>query len=148
MCGARANGDSPTVNYNSYGGYNPYGYQPVDTQPSKLLAVLSFIFWWIGLAVWIFCRHTRPGKAGSALKGMLSSFSVSMPFIGAIFWVLWKDDPTKKDYAKVGGVSAIVGACMYLVLIIGSIVLTLTGAAEAGWYVPLYDTFVSTAKLV
>lgn len=132
-CGARANGDIINT-YNTYGGY---GYQSVDNKPSKLIAVFSFIFWWIGLIVWFFCRHTRPGKARSALMGLLASACFSMPFVGAILWAFWKDDPSKQDFAKVGARSAIVGACFYAFFIVVSIILKLTGLADAGWYLPL-----------
>lgn len=139
-CGARVNGDGPEINFGSFGGYNTYGgyaYQPVDNAPSKLVAVLSFMFWWIGLAVWFFCRYTRPGKARSALKGLLSSACFSIPFVGAVMWALWKDDPTKRDFAKVSAVSAIVGAGYYALLAIFAIILTLTGAGS-GLYLQLF----------
>ena len=142
-CGARANGDSPNINFDGYGRaydtYGGYGYAPVDNQPSKFIAVLSFIFWWVGLAVWAFCRHTRPGKARSALKGLLGSACFSMPFIGAIFWALWKDDQTKSDYVKVASTTAIVGACFYALLIVTSIILKVTGIADAGIFVPIME---------
>ena len=139
-CGARANGDGPAINFDTFGGgYTPYGaYQPVDTAPSALVAVAAFSFWWAGLALWYFCRYTRPGKAKSALKGALSSACVSMPFIGAILWALWKNDPTKQEYAKVGAISALAGAAFYALVAILSIVLTLTGVVDAGYYVPLF----------
>ena len=145
-CGTRANGDGPKINFDNFGGgFNPYGsysYQPYyDTAPSKLIAVLSFMFWQVGLLIWFFCRHTRPGKARSAAKGALSYACVSMPIVGAVLWILWKDDPTKRDYAKLSGISAIVGAGIYAFFIVMGIVLTLTGVVDAGYYfsLPTYD---------
>ena len=124
-CGAHANGESQRASYNTYGGYGqPY----YDTSESTLLAILSFIFWQVGLIVWLFCRQTRPGKARSAAKGLLSSFCVGMPIVGLVIWVLWKDDYQKKDYARVSGISAIVGAVLYVVLIASIVGLTLLGA--------------------
>ena len=144
-CGARINGDGPSVNYGPYGGgYNTfggYGRQPVyDTAPSMLIAILSFVFWEVGLIVWFFCRHNRPGKARSAAKGALASACFGMPIIGAVLWVLWKDDVNKNDFAKVCAISAIVGAGIYVLLIGASIILTLTGAIEAGPYFTLPST--------
>ncbi len=144
-CGSRTNGDGPAINFNIFGGgYNTYGgdygYQPVDTAPSKWVAVISFMFWWAGLAIWMFCRHTRPGKAHSALMGLLSSACVSIPLVGLVIWALWKDDPTKRDMVKVSTVSAIVGAAFYALMAILSTVLVLTGAADAGWYATLAET--------
>lgn len=136
-CGARSNGDGPNVNFDMYGGYNS-GYGPVyDTQPSRAIAVLSFIFWQVGLIIWFFCRRTRPGKAESAVKGALSSACVSMPLIGLVIWLLWGNDPTKRGYAKVAGISAIVGAGIYALFTVLSIVLILTGLTDAGLYFTL-----------
>lgn len=140
-CGARANGDGPTVNYNTYGGY---GYGALDNEPSKLIAVLSFAFWWLGLAVWAFCRHTRPGKARSALKGLLSSACFSIPIIGAVLWALWKGDPEKQDYARIASKSAIVGAIFYAVWATLSVVAVLTGSMDAGYYMNITDALAST----
>ena len=144
-CGARANGDGPTVNFGMYGGgYGSpygYGYEPFcDNKPSKLVAVLSFAFWQVALAVWFLCRRTRPGKARSAANGALSSICVSIPFIGAIVWLIWKDDPTKRDYANVAGISAIVGAGIYALLIILSIALSIAGYFGAELYFALPET--------
>ena len=140
-CGARTNGDGPAINFNTFGGgyntYGDYGFRPLDTAPSKWVAVISFMFWWAGLAIWAFCRHTRPGKSRSALMGLLSSACVSIPLIGVVIWALWKDDPEKRDMVKVGKISAIVGALLYAAMAILSIVLVLTGATDAGWYTTL-----------
>lgn len=145
-CGTRANGDGPKINFDNFGGgfntYGGYDYQPYyDTAPSKFIAVISFLFWQAGLLIWFFCRRTRPGKARSAAKGALSSACVSMPIIGAVLWVLWKDDPSKQDYAKVSAISAIVGAGIYALLIVLSFVLTLTGVVNEEFYfsLPTYD---------
>ena len=150
-CGARTNGDGPAINFNTFGGgyntygggyntYGGYGYQPVDTAPSKWVAVIAFMFWWAGLAIWMFCRHTRPGKAHSALMGLLSSACVGIPLIGAAVWALWRNDPTKREIVKVSTVSAIVGAAFYALIAIISTILVLTGAADAGWYTTLAET--------
>ena len=88
----------------------------------------------------MFCRHTRPGKAHSALMGLLSSACVGIPLIGVAVWALWRNDPTKRDIVKVSTVSAIVGAVLYALIAILSIVLVLTGAADAGWYTTLVET--------
>ena len=45
-CGARTNGDGPAINFNTFGGgyntYGDYGFRPLDTAPSKWVAVISF----------------------------------------------------------------------------------------------------------
>ena len=144
-CGTRVNGDGPKINFDNFGGgFNPYtgyGYQQFyDNQPSKFIAIISFLFWQAGLIIWFFCRRNRPGKARSAAMGALSSACVSMPVIGAVLWVLWKEDPSKQDYAKVCGISALVGAGIYAVFIVLSVVLTLTGAVNQEWYFSLPAT--------
>ena len=137
ICGARTNGDGPAINFGAFDPYNG-GYQPYyDTRPSKAVAILSFIIWQAGLAIWFFCRRTRPGKANSAAKGALSRACVGMPILGLVLWILWKDDPTKREHAKISGISALVGTCICALLIVLSIVLTLAGLLNAGWYITL-----------
>ena len=149
-CGARTNGDGPAINFGNFGGgyntYGGYGYQPVDTAPSKWVAIISFMFWWAGLAIWMFCRHTRPGKAHSALMGLLSSACVGIPLIGLAVWAIWKDDPTKREMVRVSKISAIVGAVFYACMALLSTVLMLTGAADAGWYTTLVETAATIVR--
>lgn len=134
-CGSRTNGDGPRVNFDTFGGFGGYNQYPVyDTTGSAALAVVSFLFWQVGLIVWLFCRHTRPGKARSAAKGALGNACFGMPVLGLVLWILWKGDYQKKDYAKVCGISAIVGAALYALLIVGMVILTLTGAVDEGYY--------------
>lgn len=148
-CGSRINGDGPKINFDNFGGgfntFGGYGYQPFcDNQPSKFIAIISFLFWQAGLLIWFFCRHTRPGKARSAAKGALSSACVGIPIVGAVLWILWKDDPSKQDYAKVCGISALVGVGVYVIMIVASIILTLTGAVNQEWYYSLPVTEMAT----
>ena len=56
--------------------------------------------------------------------------------------MLWKDDPAKRDFAKIGAISAIVGAGIYVFFALLSIILTFTGALDAGFYVPLMSAVV------
>ena len=147
-CGAAANGDTPNFGYgfNPYGG-NPYGGNPYtptyDTAPSNFIAVISFIFWQAGLLIWFFCRNTRPGKARSASKGALSSLCLSIPIVGAVLWVLWKDDVNKRDYAKVCGISAIVGVGVYAFFILLSAVLTLLGVDISSYSLPILNEMMA-----
>ena len=104
-CGA--NGDkSEKVNYGGYGsfgGFNPYGTYPVyDMQESKGVTAVSFCFIEIGLILWFLFRRTRPGKSRSALKGVLGRLSFGMPVLGA----------DRGDFAKMAGISAIVGGAV------------------------------------
>ena len=65
--------------------------------------------------MWLFWRNTRPGKARSALKGLMSIASFNIPLLGLLFWLLWRKEPGKQEYAKICGISAIAGA-IYLVV--------------------------------
>lgn len=115
-CGTRVNGETPNNAYQRpYGSYNPYGafgnpYPVYDTRGSMLIAILSFLCWEAGVILWFFWRHTRPGKADSAAKGALCSACLGMPVLGLVLWLVWKDEYRKSEYAKVCGISAIVGA--------------------------------------
>ncbi len=111
-CGARTNGDDTHRAYNNpYNPYNPGHAVNYDMSESKLVSVLCFIFWQIGIIYWLFSRRTRPGKASSAAKGVLASISLQMPIVGLIFWIVFKD-AGKNGLAKICGISAIVGCAL------------------------------------
>ena len=120
-CGARVNGEKTHTNNGGYDPYGTYRYPIYDTQPSLAVAIISFVFWQAGLITWLFCRTSRPGKARSAAKGLLANICFSLPIVGAIIYALWRKDGENADYAKVAGISAIVGGAFYLVLIIAMI---------------------------
>ena len=121
-CGAQVNGD--THQYGNTGNPfgNPYGGYPVyDTSGSKLVAFVSFLFWQVGVILYIMWRRTRPGKAQSAAKGAIASACVSMPILGLVFWLVWREELDKKELAKVAGISAIIGTAFYALLVILSV---------------------------
>lgn len=125
-CGSRTNGDSPN---NAYGfdPYNTRGFYNVDTRESLPVAILSFCFWQIGLVLWLMWRNARPGKARSAIKGTLSATCFQFPIAGLVLWLLWRRDPENKDYAKVGAISAIVGAALALLASLALLALSRSG---------------------
>ena len=138
-CGARTNGDESADRggFNPYGSYNPYGGNPYggtypvyDTTPSKLVSVIAFLSWQIGLILWFLWRRTRPGKAESAIKGALASACVSMPILGLALWLLWKKEPSKVSLAKIAGISAIVGVGVYVLYFGLEILLSLSGIGD------------------
>ncbi len=116
-CGARTNGDAPNAGF--YGGdmYNSRRGENYDTEGSKLVAVVSFLFWQAGLVLWLILRQSAPGKSRSALKGMLASLAFSIPLLGLAIWLIFKDDAVYKDFSKVAGISAIFGAVFNVVVI-------------------------------
>ena len=126
QCGNRVNEDIP--NY-TYGGYAPYGttvsFAP-DYSGSKLVAIISFLFWQIGVILWLFMRNTRPGKARSAAKGTLSGLALSMPLVGLAGWILWKGTD-HRDLAKVCACSAIIGAAIQAIAIVFIVAMKLLG---------------------
>ena len=133
-CGTRTNGDSASYTDNGgfggFGGFNPYGpfsspyhtYPVYDQRESKLISVISFLSWQIGLILWIVFRSSRPGKARSAAKGLCAGISVSLPILGGVLWMIWRDDENMRDYARLAGICAIIGAAVYA-LLIGALVL-------------------------
>jgi chromate transport protein ChrA len=118
-CGARVNGDR--TGFTSYNPYFGQGTPVIDTKSSALISVISFISPYVGIILWLFMRHTRPGKSRSALKGLLSRLAVSMPIAGVAVWAIMKDEERNKDYAKIAGISAVVGVAMYALMILALI---------------------------
>lgn len=126
-CGARVSGDNPNVNRNPFDRYNPGNTVSYDTQGSMLVAIVSFLCWEAGLIIWLLWRYSHPGKARSAAKGALCSVSLSMPILGAVLWLVLREDADKRDYAKVCGIAAIVGAAFTVLSIVLVIALKLAG---------------------
>jgi hypothetical protein len=50
-----------------------------------------------------------------------------MPVLGFVLWLILREDVTKREYAKVCGVSAIIGASFYALSVVILIVLKLVG---------------------
>ena len=142
-CGARVNGDGVQQNrgggFGSFGGFNPYGpfsrYQPYpvyDQRESILISGISFLFWHIGLIFWLVFRRSRPGMSRSAAKGMCAGTSFAFPLFGAILKLLWRDDQGMRDYSKIAGISALVGAGAYVLLIMAVALIALPGVIPEG----------------
>ena len=144
-CGTRVNGDAQGSNYqrprhdfNPYGGYGYSGTYPVyNDRGSVLIAILSFLFWQCGLVLWFVWRYSRPQKARSAALGTLCNACIGMPVLGLVLWLVWKDELNRRDYAKVCGISAIIGASLWALLIGIGIVLKVSGLADSGFYFAL-----------
>lgn len=149
-CGARVNVEGAGNNSSFNTGYNPYGnpyggpYPVYDTTPSKLITVISFLFWQVGLILWFVWRRTRPGKAESALKGTVASACVSMPVLGLVLWLLWKNDEQKSGIAKIAGISAIVGVALVVVYFLLNLVAATLGIGEVS--LPMGDMMAYIAS--
>ena len=126
-CGARVSGDNPRVNNNPFNMYNPGHTVSYDNEGSKLIAFISFLCWEAGLVIWFLWRYSHPGKARSAAKGALANACFGMPVLGFVLWLILREDVTKREYAKVCGVAAIVGASFYALSIVCLIVLKIIG---------------------
>ena len=58
---------------NTYSGRGAFSSNdPLVTERSRGITVLSFIFPIVGLILWLMWRYTKPGKATSAAKGVLT----------------------------------------------------------------------------
>ena len=98
---------------NSNGAYGAFSSNdPLVTERSRGITVLSFIFPLVGLVLWLAWRYSKPGKATSAAKGALASLCFGYPLIGLIVWLVWKD--TNPEFAKPCGIAAIAGAIFSL----------------------------------
>ncbi len=94
-----------------------------DFTPSRLVAVLSFIFWWLGL-IFILCyREKKPGRSESAIKGTLGGVCFGIPLLGLVLYLLWKTEYPER--ARVIGISAIAGVAFNVVTFILSFTATL-----------------------
>ena len=136
-CGSRTNGEQTNTGL----GYDPYStptYFGPDTQESKSITILSFLFWQVGTILWFVWRRTRPGKARSALKGLIGSVSFQFPIVGLIVWLMWRKDGANREYAKIGGICAIVGASVSLIL--GALLILLAQTGNLDWL----DTYRET----
>lgn len=150
-CGTRVNGDDPHFGRNPFDRYNPgRPYVEYDTQGSMLVAVISFLCWQAGLVLWLVWRFSNPGKARSAAKGALASACVSMPVLGAVLWLIWKDDMAQKDYAKLCGISAIVGIALAVLSFVFVIIIKLLGMPNFGIdpSLPHGDTFANIFNIL
>lgn len=107
--------------------YNPGHTVSYDTEGSKLIAFVSFLCWEAGLVIWFLWRYSHPGKARSAIKGALANACFSMPILGFVLWLILREDEVKRDYAKVCGISAIVGASFYVLCVALMVVLKIIG---------------------
>ena len=131
-CGKRTSGDDA---FASARGFNPYGYYtyPVyDQRESMLLTIATYIFWKIGFVIWFMYRRSKPGLARSALKGALGGASLRLPVLGGILWLIWREDNDKRDYAKISGISSIIGAGIYALLMIASLVIGVFSTLDLG----------------
>ena len=149
-CGARTNGDDPRRAYT----FNPYdgGFGYVDTKGSKLVTVLSFIFWQVGIVLWFIWRRVRPAKADSALKGVVGGVCFQLPVLGLLLWLLMRKDSRYSSFVRFGAISAIVGAALSFVSSILFGILKYYGVFDFDQYMMdlmnnLYATFIYSGLL-
>ena len=151
-CGSKQNaennsGDSSFFEQNAFGnqGGAPRTFlanDPLVTERSTAITVLSFIFPIIGLILWLVWKDTKPGKSISAAKGGLAGFCFNMPLAGLIFWIVWKD--TNPELAKPCGIAAIVGFIFGFISGIAMSVLMILGMMnDPDLYASLLGTFLT-----
>ncbi len=115
-CGAKVErtesatkGESIDFAFDSTGSYSYSTSTPtLDTKPRPIVSILAFFFPLIaGLLVWLLSKDTCPGRATSALKGLLARACWTFPIIGLVLFFVWKNE--KPDYAKIGIIFSILG---------------------------------------
>ena len=110
-------------------GFTEEPVKPVDNTPSRAIAVLSFIFFWLGIIFMLCYRETRPGRCESAVRGTLGGVCFSFPIVGLILYFAWKNDYPER--AKILGTCAIVGFVFGIISSIISFVGTIMLATMA-----------------
>ncbi len=122
---------------NGYNGQRTFfSNDPLVTERSKGITVLSFLFPIVGLILWLVWKDTKPGKSISAAKGALASLCFSYPIIGLIAWIVWKD--TNPELAKPCGIAAIVGMVFgFIVGIIVGVLATFEIMSDPEMYISL-----------
>ena len=102
-----------------------YANDPLVTERSRGITVLSFIFPIVGLILWLLWKDSKPGKSISAAKGGLAGASFNSPLIGLIVWLVCKD--SNPELAKPCAIAALVGFVFAIFLGIVTVVLTIMG---------------------
>ena len=126
--------------YNTQGSF--FANDPLVTERSKGIAVLSFILPIVGLILWLVWRYTKPGKATSAAKGGLASLCFGYSIIGLVAWLVLKD--SNPELAKPCGIAAIAGAIFGFIISIAVGVLTSMGMLDgAEMYISLVGAMLS-----
>ena len=82
----------------------------------KGILILSFLFSLVGLILYLMWHETQPGKANSALKGLLIKVCLSVPLLGIILYFVWKDE--KPDFAKISLISGILAFILPVVFFV------------------------------
>lgn len=85
---------------------------PEAMKGNGFITVLAFIFPIVGFILWYVWKMSKPGWAGSALKGAVVSVSFSTPFIGLILFLVNREK--NKALAKACGIAAIIGVVFSL----------------------------------
>lgn len=114
---------------------------PLVTERSRGITVLSFIFPIVGLILWLVWKDKKPGKSISAGKGALTCLSFNMPIVGLILWLVWKDD--RSELAKPCGIAAIVGFLFGIITsFIASALMMLGFMSDSDLYTPIISALV------
>ncbi len=121
-------------------GGSTYSAPRKDYSASKGVAVLSFIFPLIGLIMWLMWKDEKPGKATSALKGLLARLCWSVPIVGIILYFVWKDE--KPDFARIGLIWGILG------IVLGFVFGFIYGIALAVLELSTYETYAAIAGML
>lgn len=95
-----------------------------DGRSYKWITVISFLVPAIALFTYFWFNYTSPGKARAAAKGGFWGISFSLPIVGLVLFLLFKN--SSRDTAKGCGISAIVGVSLNVAISIVLYVLALT----------------------
>ncbi|MBQ2793523.1 MAG: zinc-ribbon domain-containing protein [Clostridia bacterium] len=114
-CGAKA---SPSAS-SFEASFGSEGARPGDTRDfteSTGVLILSLFIPIVGLIFYLIWNESHPGKANSALKGLLISICLGVPLLGIILYFVWKEE--KPDFAKISLVSGIISFIIPIVVFV------------------------------
>ncbi len=113
-CGARVG-----ATFSSEASFGSEGVRPDDKRDfteSTGILILSLFVPLAGLIFYLMWNETKPGKANSALKGLLIAVCLNVPILGIVLYFVWKEE--KPDFAKI---SLIAGIISFIIPIVAAV---------------------------
>ncbi len=113
-CGARFTSASA-----SEASFGSEGVRPDDTRDfteSTGILILSLLVPLLGLVFYLMWNETHPGKANSALKGLLIAVCLNVPVLGIVLYFVWKEE--KPDFAKISLIAGIISFIIPIVAVV------------------------------
>ena len=144
-CGAKTGENNSFASFDTSGTYTA---PEKNNDENTGILILSLFVPIIGLIFYLMWNETQPGKARSALKGLLISIILSVPILGIILYFVWKNE--KPDFAKISLISGIVSIILYalfMILYFGFIIAMVIGTS-GGYYYDSYEYYYFIPQMI